>query len=156
MLARFTSDPPGGLIPARLLTELTALEARDVLVTPVDTADACSATTMVSTSSTWLARTSRAASAKREPACQIEPGEAGTATAERASDSATYRLSGLLPAVVSFFFFAHIGAAPHMATTSATARVDLMVDAPCPVGRRRPLAARDLQLLCPAPGRARE
>ena len=71
-------------MPARALIEFLVLEARDVLVAPVATAEACSATTMVSTSSTWLARTSRAASARREPDTQMAPGVAGAASAERA------------------------------------------------------------------------
>ena len=64
--------------------EFLVLEVRAVLVAPVATAEACSATTMVSTSSTWLARTSRAASARREPAIQMAPGVAAAASAERA------------------------------------------------------------------------
>ena len=76
-------------MPGTDARELAALEVRCVLVAPVDTAEADSATTTVRTSSTWLARISRAASARREPVCQIDPGVAGAATAERASASET-------------------------------------------------------------------
>ena len=63
--------------------EFVVLETREVLVAPVTTAEACSATTMVMMSSTWLARTSRAASARRELDIQMAPGVAGGTSDER-------------------------------------------------------------------------
>ena len=83
-LARLASGPVALVTPASAVIEFLVLEVRCVLVVPVVTAEACSATTMVSMSSTWLARTSRAASARRDPASQMEPGVAAGASAERA------------------------------------------------------------------------
>src|ERR1017187_7851830 len=89
MFARLASAPVALVMPARAAMLFWVLEARCVLVLPVLTAEACSATTTVSTSSTWLARTSRAASARREPASQMEPGGgAADAAGGRACGSA--------------------------------------------------------------------
>jgi hypothetical protein len=58
------------------------------LVLPVETAEAFSATTIVTRSSIWLALRSRERSEKTPPGCQVEPG--GCASARlRALASAT-------------------------------------------------------------------
>ncbi len=88
-LARLATRPAVPVKPASAAIEFCVLLARCVLVAPVATADACSLTTMVSRSSTWLARTSRARSARRELGIQMEPGVAAPASAERASASLT-------------------------------------------------------------------
>src|ERR1017187_8446098 len=128
MFARLASAPVALVMPARAAMLFWVLEARCVLVLPVLTAEACSATTTVSTSSTWLARTSRAASARREPASQMEPGVVAADAAERrASASGTQRArrAGGLGAAVGFFSLwplaAGWGAPP--ARPSETARI---------------------------------
>ena len=73
-LARLASAPLGLFFPIRLVMELLVLEFREVFVWPVETADAFSATTMVTKSSTLLARTSRPRSARRDDGDQSEPG----------------------------------------------------------------------------------
>ena len=57
----------------RAATEFVSLDLRCVLVTPLATAEADSATTMVTRSFTWLARTSRPRSAKGEAGVQMAP-----------------------------------------------------------------------------------
>src|ERR1039458_7704359 len=57
MFARLASAPVALVMPARAAMLFWVLEARCVLVLPVLTAEACSATTTVSTASTCLART---------------------------------------------------------------------------------------------------
>lgn len=92
--SKLASAPVALVTPAKALMLLAVLLLRDVAVTPLLTADADSETTIVTTSSTWLARTSRAASASRDPATQIEPGVVAEFPAERASASLTYLSSG--------------------------------------------------------------
>src|SRR5690242_3394151 len=53
--------------------ELFALEVRADFTVPLETADAFSATTMVTRSSTWLARKSRPRSASRDDGDHSEP-----------------------------------------------------------------------------------
>src|SRR5260370_21151883 len=81
---------PAALVrPASALMEFLVLETRDVLVVPLETAEAFSTTTTVIMSSTWLALRSRAASAMRDPGAQIPPGGALGAAAEPARASLT-------------------------------------------------------------------
>src|ERR1035441_37075 len=73
MLARLASGPVAFVMPARAATELVALLLRWVLVVPVETAEADSATTIVTMSFTWLAFKSRPRSANCAPGVQSDP-----------------------------------------------------------------------------------
>ena len=79
--ARLASGPAALVMPARALTEFFVLEVRAVLVVPLVTAEALSTTRTVIMSSIWLALTSRAASARRDPGAQMPPGVAAGAAA---------------------------------------------------------------------------
>src|SRR5690242_10248692 len=71
-----------------------ALELREVLVCPVDTAEACSRTTMVTISPVVRARTSAARSAIVAGEDQSEPGLSAPATTARRCASSMYWSSG--------------------------------------------------------------
>src|SRR5579864_6553023 len=85
--ARLAQGPPARTLPPKAPIDAVALEARADLVAPLDTAEALSATRMVTESSTRLARSSRVRSTSGAPADQIEPGAApaGAAAPRRAS-----------------------------------------------------------------------
>src|ERR1039458_5046988 len=106
--ARLAHGPVALVMPASALTEFAVLEARAVFVVPEATALAFSTTRMVIMSSIWLALTSRAASARREPGAQIPPGAAAGASAVRARESATWRSSGDGAADAAFFLAANV------------------------------------------------
>src|SRR5690349_11037209 len=110
--ARLAHGPVARVNPARALTELAVLEAREVFVVPDATAEAFSTTRIVRMSSTWLARRSRVPSASREPGDQIDPGEAAGAAAERAVASVTYRSSEAPASGLSLDFAASASVAP--------------------------------------------
>ena len=81
-LARLAQGPVARVKPASAGMVLFAAEAREVLVTPVTPAETCSATSTVTMSSTWRARTSLPRSSRREAGVQMEPGvETGPALA---------------------------------------------------------------------------
>ena len=87
--ARLAQGPVARVTPASAVTELLAFDVRAVLVAPVAVAVDCSLTTMVTMSSTWLARRSRAPSASLEEGDQSEPGDARFASLGRVADSVT-------------------------------------------------------------------
>ena len=87
--ARLAQGPAALVTPASAVTELLAFELRAVLVAPVAVAVDCSLTRIVTMSSTWLARRSRAPSASRDEGDHIEPGDASFASPGRAADSET-------------------------------------------------------------------
>src|SRR5579871_3041061 len=110
--ARFASAPVAFVTPASAVMELLALEVRAVFVAPVTLAVDCSLTTMVTISSTWLARTSRAASDRRDEGDQVEPGEDRLASPGRLLASWTYLSRGDAAGCVwAGFFFAQAGVA---------------------------------------------
>src|SRR5580693_985396 len=83
MLSGFARRAAAPTVPAKALILPTAEDFREELVAPEATADRLSETTMVITSSTWLARRSRVGSARVPPAIYKDPGEAPIcATAE--------------------------------------------------------------------------
>ncbi len=69
----FASGPVALVTPNTEFAEYLALDWREVLVLPFEVADALSDTTIVTRSSTRLARVSRARSVRTAPGCQIEP-----------------------------------------------------------------------------------
>src|SRR6185437_17181921 len=79
--------------PAAEVMEALALDVRPVLVVPVATAEACSLTMIVTTSSTLRARTSAAISAKGVGPAQREPGLSDNAAAALRCASSTYSSS---------------------------------------------------------------
>src|SRR5579863_1666423 len=96
VLARFASAPLEDVNPARAVMELFTLDLRDVCVAPVDTAEACSATMMVTTSSTWLAFRSRARSPIVDEISHVEPGVLpDSSVVDRLSASRTYSSSAV-------------------------------------------------------------
>src|SRR6266849_10166203 len=83
-LAKLAQGPPAFTVPPNALIEADALVARADLVAPVDTADARSATRIVTISSTRLARSSRVRSINTALGDQMEPDEASAAASEGA------------------------------------------------------------------------
>src|SRR5579872_5699714 len=75
--ARLAQGPAAFVMPAKAVIELDVLDWREVLVTPLAAAETDSETSTVSVSFSWLARTSRPRSVRREAGVQMEPGEAG-------------------------------------------------------------------------------
>ena len=115
-LARLASGPVAFVMPASAATELVALLLRCVLVAPVETAEADSATTMVTRSFTWLAFRSRPRSANCALGVQSDPTVGFWPSACWAA-SAAYLSSG--EGSGPFFFFGSV--ARHVKTVHAIA-----------------------------------
>src|SRR5450432_119218 len=116
MLARFASGPVVFVMPASAATVLVTPLVRCVLEAPLATAEADSATTIVTRSFTWLAFRSRPRSANCALGVHNDPA-VGAWLSARCAASAAYLSSG----ESSGTFFSFLAAAPHVKTVQAIA-----------------------------------